>query len=76
MQSKIIFFENSFAGEAPDRPKRFRSINPLQTFRKYIEESDWDVRLLAYEKYFNRFSWTAIIASVLYLLPICATLLI
>jgi hypothetical protein len=51
-------------------------INPLQKFRKYIEESDWDVRLLSYEKYLNRFSWAAIIASALYLIPICVTILI
>jgi hypothetical protein len=76
MQNKIIFVENSFAVEAPDRSKIFRSINPVQKFRQYIEESDWDIRLIGYEKYLNRFSWAAIITSVLYLIPICANILL
>ncbi|HOW56854.1 MAG TPA: hypothetical protein PKZ12_02550 [Smithellaceae bacterium] len=76
MQSEIIFSENIVQTQAARSPEILQSIKSAQKFRKFIECSDWDVRLLDYEKYLNRFSWAVIIASVLYLLPICVTILL
>jgi hypothetical protein len=63
-------------GKEADLPKIFKVIKPFHRLRKFIEESDWDERLLEYEKYINRFCWAIIITSVIYLTPVCIAIFI
>jgi hypothetical protein len=76
MQAEITFSENTIGTKAADSMKTFQTINPIKGLQQFIEEGDWDERLLGYEKYINRFSWTIIIGSVIYLAPICMSILI
>jgi hypothetical protein len=76
MQAEITFSENTLGTKAADHTKIFQSIKPIQGLCQFIEEGDWDKRLLRYEKYINRFSWAIIIASVIYLTPICINVFI
>jgi hypothetical protein len=76
MQAEITFSENTMGTKASDRTKMFQTIKPIKEFQKFIEESDWDERLSGYEKYVNRFSWGVIIASVIFLTPVCISILI
>ena len=77
MRSGITFPENTIGTKAADLPKLFKAIKmPFQRLRKFIEESDWDERLLGYEKYMNRFCWAVLIASVAYLIPVCIAIFI
>lgn len=71
MQAEITFSENTAERRTLDLTKTFRAIKPLQGLRQIIEEGDWDERLPYYEKYINRFSWGVIIASVIFLTPVC-----
>ena len=75
MQSKIIFFENTFEAGTMDKPKIFHPAKLLHKFRRFIECSDWDENLLKYEKYINWFSYGLIAASVLLFLPVCISIL-
>ena len=75
MQSKIIFFENIFNVETIDKPKTFHPAKLLHKFRRFIECSDWDERLLKYEKYITWFSYGLIAASALFFLPVCISIL-
>ena len=77
MRSGITFPENTIGTKTADLPKIFKVIKmPFQRLRKFIEESDWDERLLEYEKYINWVSWAVIIASAAYLIPICVAILL
>jgi hypothetical protein len=75
MQSKIIFFENTFEAETTDRAEIFRPVNLIAAFRRFIESSNWDENLLKYEKYINWFSCGLIAASALFFLPVCISIL-
>ena len=55
MQSKIIFFENTFEAGSIDKAKIYHPAKLLHKFRRFIECSDWDESLLKYEKYVNWF---------------------
>ena len=76
MQAEITFPANTVERKTVDFTETFPTIKPMQGFRQFIEESDWDERLLGYEKYINRFSWAIIIASIIYLTPICISIFI
>jgi len=76
MQPEITFSENTVGAKAADRTKTFPVIKPLKRLQQFIEKSDWDERLLGYEKYINRFSWGVIIAAVIFLTPVCLSILI
>jgi hypothetical protein len=76
MQAEITFSENTIGTKVADRTKIFQTINPIKGLQQFIEEGDWDERLLGYEKYINRFSWAIIIGSVIYLVSICISILI
>ncbi len=76
MQAEITFSENTIGAKVANLPKIFQTIKPLQDIRQFIEEGDWDERLSACEKHINRFSWTIIIAAVIYLTPICINIFI
>ena len=76
MQREITFSENTIGTKAAGRTKMFPIIKPIKEFQKFIEESDWDERLLGYEKYVNRFSRGIIIVSVIFFTPVCISLLI
>jgi hypothetical protein len=75
MQSKIIFFENTFEAGSIDKAKIYHPAKLLHKFRQFIECSDWDERLLKYEKYVNWFSCGIIAASALFFLPVCISIL-
>ncbi|HPY35628.1 MAG TPA: hypothetical protein PK527_07740 [Smithellaceae bacterium] len=75
MQSKIIFFENTFEAGSIDKAKIYHPAKLLHKFRRFIECSDWDERLLKYEKYVNWFSYGIIAASALIFLPVCISIL-
>ena len=77
MRSGITFPENTIGTKAADLPKLFRAVKmPFHGLRKFIEESDWDERLLGYEKYINWVSWAVLIVSAVYLIPICIDIFI
>lgn len=76
MQTEITFSENTAERRTVDLQEVFQTIKPLQGLRQSIEKGDWDERLLGYEKYINRFSWMIIIASVIFLVPVCIKIFI
>ncbi len=76
MQADITFSENTLGTKAANLPKLFRATKPIQGLQQFIDEGYWDERLLRYEKYINRFSWTVIIAAVIYLTPVCISIFI
>ncbi|GEM_PF-473181 len=77
MRSGITFPENTIGTKQTDLPKIFRAMKaPFQSFRKFIEESNWDEQFLGYEKYMNRFAWYLIIASVVFFTPVCLNIFI
>jgi len=76
MQAEITFSANTVERKMIDFPETFPTIKPIQGFRQFIEESDWDERLSEYEKYINRVSCVIIIASAIYLIPVCIHILI
>jgi hypothetical protein len=77
MRSGITFPENTVGTQETDLPRIFKAVKmPFHGLRKFIEESDWDERLLGYEKYINRVCWAVIIASVIYLTPVCIAIFI
>jgi hypothetical protein len=76
MQSKIIFFENTFEVEISDKPKIFRPTRLLEKFQRFIECSDWDKNLLKYEKYINLLSYGIIAAAAVFFIPVCISILI
>jgi hypothetical protein len=76
MQSKITFFENTFEVKTSDGLKIFQPVKPIREFRRFIECSDWDERLLKYEKHINLLSWGIILASAIFFIPICISILI
>ena len=74
MQAEITFSENAAGTKMADTIKIFQTINPIKKFQQFIEESDWDERLLGYEKYMNWFSYGVIIASAVFFIPICISI--
>lgn len=76
MQAEATFSENTIKAKAADFPKVFRPARPIRGLRKFIEEYDWDKRFPKYEKYINRFSWTFIVVSIIYLIPVCLNIFI
>ncbi len=75
MQSKFIFFENTFKAGAMDKSEIFHPAKLLPKFRRFIECGDWDESLLKYEKYINWVSYGLIAASALFFLPVCISIL-
>ncbi|MGV8057891.1 MAG: hypothetical protein AB2L12_07720 [Smithellaceae bacterium] len=76
MQAEITFPENTIGTKATRHIKTFRTINHVKGFQQFIEESNWDERLLGYEKYINRLSWGIIIASIIFSTPVCINIFI
>lgn len=71
MQAEITFSRNTIGTKVANRTKTFQTITSIKGFQHFIEEGDWDERLLGYEKYINQLSWGILIASAIYLIPIC-----
>jgi hypothetical protein len=76
MQAEITFSENAAGTKVANILKKIRAINPIKQFQRFIEESDWDERLLGYEKYINRFFCGIIIASSIFFIPVCISIFI
>jgi hypothetical protein len=76
MQSKIIFFDNDFAVRDSDKLKMFRPAKPIRKFRRFIECSDWDERMLKFEKHINVLSYGIIVAAAVFFIPVCISILI
>jgi hypothetical protein len=74
MQAEITFSENAAGTKVADIVKIFQAINPIKKFQHFIEESDWDERLMGYEKYMNRFFCGIIIASSIFFIPVCTSI--
>jgi len=74
MQAEITFSENAAGTKVADIVKIFQAINPIKKFQQFIEESNWDERLLGYEKYMNRFFCGIIIASSIFFIPVCISI--
>jgi len=74
MQAEITFSENAAGTKVADIVKIFQTINPIKQFQRFIEESDWDERLMEYEKYMNWFFCGIIIASSIFFIPICISI--
>jgi len=76
MQAEITFSENTVGTKAVDAPKVFQTMGPIQRLRRIIGNGGWCERLPEYEKCISRFSWTIIIAAVVYLAPVCINIFI
>jgi hypothetical protein len=76
MQAEITFSENTAGTKAVDAPKVFRTMESIQRLRRLIENGGWYERFPEYEKCISRFSWTIIIAAVVYLAPVCINIFI
>jgi hypothetical protein len=74
MQAEITFSENITGIKVADILKKIQAIKPIKQFQHFIEESDWDERLMGYEKYINRFFCGIIIASSIFFIPICISI--
>jgi hypothetical protein len=74
MQADITFSENITGTKVADIVKIFQAIKPIKKFKRFVEESDWDKRLLGYEKYMNWFSYGVIIASAFFFIPVCISI--
>jgi hypothetical protein len=74
MQAEITFLENTAGTRVADILKKIRAIKPIKQFQRFIEESDWDERLMGYEKYMNRFFCGVIIASSIFFIPVCISI--
>ena len=74
MQAEITFSENAVGTKVADIVKIFQAINPIKKFQQFIEESDWDERLMGYEKYMNWFSYGIIFASAVFFIPVCISI--
>lgn len=75
MQAEATFSGNTVKAKAVDFPK-IRPLKYFQRIRRSIIEIDWDKSIAKWEKYINRFSWIFIIASVIYLIPVCLKIFI
>lgn len=71
MQAEVTFSEDTVGTKTADIPRIFRPVKPFYELRQFIGEGDWNERFGKYEKCINRFSWAIIIASVVYLTPVC-----
>ena len=71
MQKEITFAENVFSVKAAEKRRISPHVNPLEKFQRFTEESNWDEKLLGWEKYLNRFCLIVITLSVLYFIPVC-----
>ena len=76
MHAAITFPENTTGTKTADRLNNFQAINPIKGFQQFIEKSDWDERLLGYEKPLNLFSWVGIAASAIFFIPVCISIFI
>ena len=76
MQAEITFSENTVRTKATGHLKIFQAIKPIQGLRQFSAESDWDENIPRYEKYINLFSWVVIIASAIFLTPVCINIFI
>jgi hypothetical protein len=74
MHAAITFPENRLRTKRAGSLKRIQAIKPIKQFQQFIEESDWDERLLGYEKYMNRFFCGIIIPSSIFFIPICISI--
>lgn len=74
MHAAITFPENRLRTKRAGSLKIFQAINPIKEFQRFIEDSDWDERLLGYEKYMNRFFCGIIIASSIFFIPVCISI--
>jgi hypothetical protein len=70
MHAEITFSENAAGTKVADIVKIFQAIKPIKQFQRFIEESDWDERLMGYEKYMNWFFCGVITASSIFFIPI------
>jgi hypothetical protein len=74
MQAEITFSENAAGTKMADIVKIFQAIKPIKKIKRFVEESDWDKRLMGYEKYINWFSYGVIIASAFFFIPVCISI--
>jgi len=74
MHADITFPENAAGTKVSYTLKKFQTINPIRECQQFIEGSDWDKRLLGFEKYMNWFSYGAIIASSIFFIPVCISI--
>ena len=74
MQADITFSENVAGTKVANTLKKFKAINPIRECQLFIEENDWDKRLLGFEKHMNLFSYGAIIASSIFFIPVCISI--
>ena len=76
MQGDVTFAEFAVRTKAVAVPEIRRTISPIQRLQQLIGDGDWIERFPEYEKYINRFSWTIVIAAVVYLAPVCISIFI
>jgi hypothetical protein len=70
MNAAITFPENTAGTKTAGSGGKFRAVKLISGFEHFIEEGDWDERLMGYEKYIDRFSRGAIIVSAVFFIPV------
>lgn len=76
MQAEMTFSENTIGRKTADRPKILSIIKRISALQDIIEKTDWDKSVFRFEKYLNRFSWTMIIVSLVFFIPVCLNIFI
>lgn len=76
MQADITFSGDVMRTKTADHLKIFQTAKSIQGLQQFADGSYWPDRLLRYEKHINLFCWVAIVASVIYLTPICVDILV
>lgn len=71
MQADITFSENTTRMATADCLSKGMIPKPIAGLRNFIEEGDWDERLLRYEKHLNRICLGIIFAAAAFFLPVC-----
>jgi hypothetical protein len=74
MNTAITFPENIAGTKMTGSLNKIPTVNPVKGFQKFIEKSDWDERLMGYEKYINMFICGIIGLSAVFFIPVCISI--
>lgn len=76
MQAEATFLENTVRKARAKEFPVFQIAKTIRGFRQLIGDYDWSKCFKKIEKKINWFSWAFIIASVVYLIPVCVNIFI
>jgi len=68
MESRVLRIENALDFSTSLAKERSKN-NGVRSFKRFIEHSNWDERILSCEKWVDGFCWGFIVLSIICLLP-------